>query len=329
MGRPYPGALLPPRPPGRPAAVALAAGRSPRWSAVARQSGCPLRGPTRSSPAATAPPAAGRAPTHCSSAPRPPRGQRSTAQATTSGAAGTVPPPSGPGYPDRAAAGAPAEPGAVSAGGATLGGRTLLPRNGAIRRTAARFQPAPSARSVPLRRRGPPAPGSRVAGGCGTAPAARPETSPGVPTVLPAPLRAQSQPGSAPGRRPSRLAHSRHCGHPSIVTPASPRRLTGWRVRPARHAVGRQGHTARVYSPRSLVRLLGARRARPTGPGRGVPAYGRDSEPAGNCRVACGAIGPAPPWCASHGYRRPPPPCGSHGSADTLPTSVLTRTAST
>ncbi len=74
----------------RPGATAsvLAADRSPPPSAAALRTDCPLRCRPQSSPSATAPLGAATVPPHCWSAPRPPRGQRSTAPSTASRGSG-------------------------------------------------------------------------------------------------------------------------------------------------------------------------------------------------------------------------------------------------
>src|SRR5687768_15619932 len=112
MARRFPGVPPPPPPPGSPAAAVLVGGRMPPPSAAARQTGFRPRCATRNYPCATEPPVAVPAPPHCWWAPRPPRGQRSTAPATTFATAGTAPPLYGPGYPGHAGAAAPAAPGA-------------------------------------------------------------------------------------------------------------------------------------------------------------------------------------------------------------------------
>src|SRR5215208_6077581 len=110
----FPTVPPPSPPPGSPAAHALAADTLPPQSAAAPQTDSPPRCPTRNCPCATARPGAAPAPPHCSWARLPLREQKSTAPATTSGAAGTAPPPSDPGCPGHAAVAAPAELGAGS-----------------------------------------------------------------------------------------------------------------------------------------------------------------------------------------------------------------------
>src|SRR5687767_6028309 len=93
------GVRLPPPPPGSPADAALVADRLPPPSVVALQTDSLPRYRSQSSPCATAPLAAGRAPLHCWSVPRRTPAQRSTAPRTTSSARGTAPPLCGPDSP--------------------------------------------------------------------------------------------------------------------------------------------------------------------------------------------------------------------------------------
>src|SRR5262249_13850690 len=114
------------QPPASRVAVVPAGDSSAPLLAAAPRTDSPRRCWSQSSPSATAQPAARPARTPCSSAPRPPPGQRPTAPPTTSGAAGTVPPRSRPGRPGRAGGAGPAELGAGLVVAATPSARTPL-----------------------------------------------------------------------------------------------------------------------------------------------------------------------------------------------------------